>query len=179
MDKKSEQLGLNYATAQGRLQRLIIFWLAKKTGLDICYRCNKKIERIEDLSVEHKQAWQDINPTLFWDVENNIAFSHRSCNYRAASRLRHYDKRRLAPVGTAWCSGHKDYLSVTLFGPNRSNPNGLYDYCRDCRKEHGWQGTLADDERVSATRQGRRRKWQRGGVGHGESPAVLKTVAPG
>jgi hypothetical protein len=92
MDKKSSQLGMNISTAQGRLDKEILFALVKECKRDICYRCGRKIERAEDLSIDHKVAWLDKDPALFWDVKNNIAFSHKRCNYAAARHLRPSDE---------------------------------------------------------------------------------------
>ena len=85
--KKKEQLGINPGTASAMLKKRIMFNMARKLGEDICYQCNNRIETIEEFSLEHKIPWLDSeNPTgLFFDL-NNIAFSHLSCNSRAAER---------------------------------------------------------------------------------------------
>jgi len=134
---------MNVGTAQGRLDKHILFWLIKKAGLDTCYRCGQTIDRIEDLSTDHKEPWLDVDPALFWDVENNIAFSHRSCNYRAArptgwataERLNEIriDRHRDAPEGQAWCFGHKLYLARDQFGKNKYFPSGVQRFCIECR----------------------------------------------
>ncbi len=79
---KTEKLGLNFSTAQNRLRKMVLFDLLKQVKKNICFRCNKKIEKIEDLSLEHKISWMnsDTPKKLFFDV-NNIAFSHTICNY--------------------------------------------------------------------------------------------------
>ena len=78
---KSEQLGMSLGKANARLRKKILFDLVKKCNLDFCYRCNEKIEKIEDLSIEHKIHWlHSENPKeLFFDL-GNIAFSHLKCN---------------------------------------------------------------------------------------------------
>jgi len=78
---KSEQLKMSFGKANCRLRKMILFHLVKKCNLDVCYRCNKKIEKIEDLSIEHKQDWLNSkNPVeLFFDLQN-ISFSHLKCN---------------------------------------------------------------------------------------------------
>jgi len=60
---------------------MILFELIKKCNLDVCFRCKKTIEKIQELSVDHKIPWLDSkNPKeLFFDL-NNISFSHLSCN---------------------------------------------------------------------------------------------------
>lgn len=76
---------MHYSTAAARLDRKILFWLVRQAGLDTCHQCGKKIERVEDLSTEHKVAWLDVDPALYWDLEN-IAFSHKSCNFAAGRK---------------------------------------------------------------------------------------------
>lgn len=87
MDEKSLKLGENVSTAQHRLRKIILFDLIKKLNLDTCFRCGKKIEKIEELSIEHKVPWlNSVNPKeLFYDLDN-IAYSHCSCNYSAGVR---------------------------------------------------------------------------------------------
>lgn len=79
--KKREQLGMDDSTASHKLRKLILFSLVQQTGQDICFRCQTKIETVEELSIEHKVPWLDSsNPIrVFFDL-NNIAFSHLRCN---------------------------------------------------------------------------------------------------
>lgn len=141
MDKKSQQLGLNYSTAAARLDRKILFWLTQKAGLDTCHRCGKRIESVEELSIEHKEPWRDVDPALFWDLDN-IAFSHRKCNYAAGSMGKLKNHRRFAdrPAGQSWCTGHKCYHDEKEFGWCKTMPNGLHYLCRAYRRSIGWQG---------------------------------------
>jgi len=76
---KTAQLGMPFGTANGRLRKMIIFHLLILHNENICYRCNRCIEFVEDLSIEHKTAWLNNDPKLFWDL-SNIAFSHLACN---------------------------------------------------------------------------------------------------
>lgn len=96
MNKKDEQLGMPHGTAQGKLRKLILFYLIKKLNLNICYRCNKQIETENELSIEHKEPYLDTdNPVeLFFDI-NNIAFSHLKCNVNAArpKKMKHPSQR--------------------------------------------------------------------------------------
>jgi len=87
---KRKQLKMPYGTACGRLRKKILFHLIKTHGYDSCYQCGKKIEKEEDLSIEHKKPWLNSeNPhKLFFDI-NNIAFSHLNCNI---SNTRYYKK---------------------------------------------------------------------------------------
>ena len=82
---KNEFLGMPYGTANNQLRKMILFDLVKRCGLDTCYRCGKKIENIDDLSIEHKKAWLGVDVKLFWDL-NNIAFSHLNCNIGSGRR---------------------------------------------------------------------------------------------
>ena len=85
-DKKANQLGMPLGTASNRLRKSIIFSLIKETNKNICFQCGKEIESEKELSIEHKVPYLDSkNPVeLFFDL-NNIAFSHLSCNCRAAT----------------------------------------------------------------------------------------------
>lgn len=80
--RKSEQLGMPFGTANGRLRKMILFDLIVKSGMDYCYRCGDKIINIKNFTIEHIKAWLDVDPELFWDLDN-IAFSHMACNIGA------------------------------------------------------------------------------------------------
>ena len=84
--KKSDQLGMPFGTASARLRKIILFSLLKKHNENICYRCNKLIETINELTIDHKEPWLDKDINLFWDI-NNIAFSHHNCNVSIARKL--------------------------------------------------------------------------------------------
>ncbi len=92
-EKKSRQLGMSFNKAQRILKKTILFDLVKKLKLDTCYRCNRRIEDIKNLSIEHKKPWLNSeNPIeLFFDL-NNIAFSHLSCNSACADKTSHRTK---------------------------------------------------------------------------------------
>lgn len=85
MDKKAQQLGMKFGTASNRLRKSVMFMLVQRCGLDVCHRCGEKILNEADLTIEHKQPWLDVDPRLFWDL-NNIAFSHHRCNVADARR---------------------------------------------------------------------------------------------
>jgi hypothetical protein len=55
--------------------------MAQKLELDICVRCNTKIDKLEDFSIEHITPWRRSEEPreLFFNLDN-IAFSHLSCN---------------------------------------------------------------------------------------------------
>jgi hypothetical protein len=83
--KKHQQLGMNAGTAAHRLLKDILFKLVTDAG-HVCHRCGGVLAR-EDFSIEHVKPWLDsVNPAkLYFDLEN-IAFSHKACNYGAARR---------------------------------------------------------------------------------------------
>lgn len=84
--KRQNILGESFGAATCKLRKAIMFDLAQKLNLTVCFRCGKEIQ-LKDFSIEHKIAWMNSeNPIdMFYDLDN-IAFSHRSCNSRAASR---------------------------------------------------------------------------------------------
>ncbi len=135
----AQQLGMPYGTAGQRLRKTILFHLLAKLKENVCFKCGTVIERIDDLSIEHKKPWEGISSDLFWDLEN-IAFSHIRCNrphrFRtdATPPTPPNAKTKEAPEGTAWCSGHKDYLLIEAFHSNERNVNGVASYCKECRK---------------------------------------------
>lgn len=138
MDKKSQQLGMSHSTACNRLKKQIMFFLLKKLDENICFRCNTRILDVSALSVEHKIAWQNNNPDLFWDLEN-IAFSHLGCNASAADRTHLRDKRMIGPEGTSWCSDCQEFRSIEDFGKNKKHWSGYRNICNPCRKLRGWE----------------------------------------
>ena len=85
--KKYDLLGVPFGTASNQLRKAIMFQLIQKTNEDICYRCGKKIENIDDFSIDHKNSWLKAeNPKeAFFDLKN-ITFSHLKCNTLASDR---------------------------------------------------------------------------------------------
>lgn len=139
-EKKNQTLGMPHGTASGRLRKMLLFRQLKKHNENICIRCEKEIEIISELSIEHIKPWEGISADLFWDLEN-VAFSHIRCNVphrRPGNPIftgkPFHEKTKNAPEGTAWCSGHKDYLLVEAFHSNERNVNGVASYCKECRK---------------------------------------------
>lgn len=86
------------ATASHKLRKLILFSLIQQTAKDICFRCQTKIEVVEDLSIEHKIPLLDSsNPvSIFFDLDN-IAFSHLKCNiaYRRKPNKKYFTEDEL------------------------------------------------------------------------------------
>ena len=81
--KKIEALlGDKLSTAKSRLNKLLMFELAKKCNMETCYRCGTEIETCEDFTIDHKESWllSDEPAKMFYSMDN-IAFSHARCNY--------------------------------------------------------------------------------------------------
>jgi 5-methylcytosine-specific restriction endonuclease McrA len=137
--RKAERLGVPPATAMAQLRVRLMLHLLTQLERDRCYRCGERILRAEQLSVEHKKAWLDNDPALFWDL-TNITFSHRRCNSQAASRLCQGQSnggryRKIGPDGTAWCGRCRAFLPIDRFGKNRSRWNGVGCWCRSCERQ--------------------------------------------
>ena len=133
-EKAKRQLGLSPSTARNLLKRNIIYYLAQKTGMDICFRCGNRIEQPQDISIEHKTPWLDADITLFWDMDN-IAFSHRKCN-KPNRNNGGSGRKRLRIDGKIWCPQCQEYLSVDNFRRNKNNIDGLQSYCKDCTQKY-------------------------------------------
>ena len=88
-EKKKQQLGIDPGTVAHTLRKNLLFHFVKQTNNNICFQCNMEIKIIDDLSIEHKIPWLDSeNPIeLFFNLDN-IAFSHLSCNIKAARQTR-------------------------------------------------------------------------------------------
>lgn len=125
---KTAHLGMPYGTAMHMLRKMIVFHMAQRLKEDFCFKCNQKIETVEELSIEHKIPWLHGDQSLFWSMDN-IAFSHRKCN--RPERLRGKQPQP-APNGTAWCIGCQTFVNVDQFWKNRTRWNGLQTYCRVC-----------------------------------------------
>src|SRR5579864_1616417 len=81
----SVQLGMPRGTAANRLRKLVLFDLLIRHKENVCYRCKQQIQKAEELSIEHKRPWENVDVKLFWDL-TNIAFSHLSCNCAAGKK---------------------------------------------------------------------------------------------
>lgn len=131
-EKKSNQLGMPFGTATNRLRKMILFRLLQRLGEDVCFRCGCRIESVDDLSIEHKSPWLDVDMSLFWDL-GNVVFSHLRCNSVRGSLGKPSPRRKVGQPGTAWCSKHQSFFPMERFTKNRSRWNGLHDLCKDCR----------------------------------------------
>jgi hypothetical protein len=135
--RKQEQLGMPLGTASAKLRRLVMFRLVQRLGEDACYRCGRKIETVGELSIERKEPWFNIDPSLFWDLDN-VAFSHLSCN--AGSRRRVVESL-IGANGTEWYSGCKRFLSSDHSGRmnKKTYTRPVKYHCNECRKANGWE----------------------------------------
>ena len=127
---KAEQLGMSGGKANAILRKSILFKYVQLAGHDSCFVCHTPIESADEMSIEHKLPWQNRDVARFWDLDN-ISFSHRRCNVPheyGAKRL-----QKAGPEGTAWCSGHRAFLSVESFHTHGERWNGLQKYCITCR----------------------------------------------
>ena len=127
-----KQLGMSQGAAANKLRKKILFSFVKKLKEDICFKCGKEIESVEELSIEHKQPWENRSADLFWDLDN-IAFSHMRCNRQheqGAVKL-----RKVGPEGTSWCYKCKVFKSRDAFSPCKSYWNGLDRECKDCKND--------------------------------------------
>ncbi len=123
--RKSEILGMPFGTACGRLRRIVLFHVLEHHGENTCFRCGQQILKPDELTIEHKEAWQAVGASLFCDVDN-IAFSHARCNLRSGL------VRREVVKGTLWCSACKQVLPVARFHKDRRERTGFALICKDC-----------------------------------------------
>ena len=95
--QNAKKLGMSSGAANSILKKRLLFCFAKKLGMDVCYRCGKKIIDIAKFSIEHKKGWRFAkNPRkTFFDLDN-ISFSHLNCNARAERGNRKYPNREEA-----------------------------------------------------------------------------------
>lgn len=127
---KDKQLGMPIGTASGRLRKMVMLRLLQRLGEDICFKCKKQIKTAEELSLEHKKSWLHVDPALFWDLDN-VTFSHRACN--RPDRPSHW-RRKVGPLGTAWCGRCQKFFPKEQFLKNSNRWNGCDDYCKACRR---------------------------------------------
>jgi len=126
-DKKEAQLGMPFGTASHRLRKKMTLYLLTKLNENTCYRCLQPITDANDLSMDHKQNWLNVNTDLFWDTDN-IAFSHKSCNYKHESNKR--VKRIIS--GKLYCKQCNTYKYVSKFNKNKRTTLGYASTCREC-----------------------------------------------
>lgn len=82
--KKKEQLGMSQGQASIQLKKAVLFNLAQRCEMDICFQCGKRIEFINEFTIEHKKPYLNSEDPidLFFSIDN-IGFSHATCNTKA------------------------------------------------------------------------------------------------
>jgi hypothetical protein len=84
-NKKSDKLGMNEGTARNVLLRDTLFRFVVNSGHH-CFRCGGVLER-SNFSLDHMESWLDAeNPSATFFDQDNIAFSHLSCNSAAGAK---------------------------------------------------------------------------------------------
>jgi hypothetical protein len=129
--RRAALLGMPFGTAASKLRKSIIMHLAQQLEQDICFKCKRRIETLEEWSIEHKDSWQRADDPVqaFWDLDN-IAFSHIGCNKPETGHPAH--NRKIAPEGTAWCSYGKHFVDTDKFHKDASRWNGVHKDCNPC-----------------------------------------------
>lgn len=131
--KKADQLGMSAGKAAHILRKKILFDLLQQQEKNICFRCNKKIRIIDDLSVEHKKPWLDSDDPigLFFDL-NNIAFSHLRCNLKFSRNTTKIEY----PEGQKWCWNCKKFKDLSNFPPSaKHNRNKACTKCESALRQ--------------------------------------------
>ena len=129
--RKSAFLGMPHGMAGNRLRKMLLFHLLQKHAENVCVKCEKPIETVDELSIEHKQPWEGVSVELFWSLDN-IAFSHLHCNRNHRYNSGGTKLRKVGPEGTAWCRRCKAFLPEREFSPHRSRWNGCQPWCNKC-----------------------------------------------
>lgn len=127
--RKSLFLGMPHGTAANRLRKQLLFKYVQQAGDDVCFKCGQKIESVDDLSIEHKEPWENRSVEFFWDLDN-IAFSHIRCNVphiRGKATARY-----IVEEGLARCSTCKQSLPVSMFTKSYVNKTGWNHRCKQC-----------------------------------------------
>lgn len=113
--------------AEYRLRKALLFRLVQETGRDVCFRCGRKIETADEMSLDHRFPWRSaLNPEATYFDLDNIVLSHLKCNIGAARREQ-----------THCIHGHEFTPANTYI---RRNGKRL---CRQCRREY-MRGWMAD-----------------------------------
>lgn len=125
-------LGMPFSTANNRLKKMIFYSLLVKCQLIDCFVCLQPIASYLELSIEHKEPWENRSIDLFWDLEN-IGFSHRKCNTRHNTAGGNGKVDMLK--GLYRCYKCKYKKPIEEFYKNRNNWNGLNSACKLCAQQ--------------------------------------------
>ena len=139
--RKDELLGEPHGTAANRLRKMLLFQYVQWMRHDICHRCQKPIERVEDLSIEHKAPWQSAGDprAAFFDLKD-IGFSHLRCNVQAGDRSE-FIARNKNRAKTHCDSGHAFDAANTLIVQHERHVERR---CRTCDREAKRAGRAVD-----------------------------------
>lgn len=141
MSNRNEILGISYSTACNQLRKNLLFDLAGRLNLLVCYRCNESILAPRELSIDHKKAWLEFESSdLFWDLDN-LAFSHLSCNSGASRRTTGFTGkvstlRKSIVDDKLFCSKCETQKDVIHFTKNKNRWTGYEHYCKECRASY-------------------------------------------
>lgn len=114
-----------HGTATNKLKKALLFSLVQKCKEDLCYRCGQTIETVEELSIEHKKAWENVSIDLFWELDN-IAFSHLKCN---KPHSYNNGRKKLRPSENHdWCYVHQEFHTKDKFNVKH------HGFCREGQK---------------------------------------------
>lgn len=85
----AEKLGMSHGAARNKLIKNLLWEFVCAAKKNVCFQCGTEILTIHDLSIEHKVPWEKSEEParLFFDTDN-IAYSHLTCNIKAANRPR-------------------------------------------------------------------------------------------
>ena len=126
MKKTDKQLEMPHGTASHRLRQSILWKYVQQNKDNVCFQCGETIETSAELSIEHKVPWLDSgNPVELFFSMNNIAFSHRTCNSRAA-------RRNKKPCGTTAAYGRG--CRCTPCKEARATVDAAKSYCKERRR---------------------------------------------
>lgn len=126
-----ETLGISHGAAASRLRKMVLFRQLKKYRDNICVRCGKEIELLDELSIEHIKPWEGRSAELFWDLDN-VGFSHMKCNMADRHSRPVTKLRKIGPDGTSWCTVCKQFKTKENFSIG-DRWNGLDKNCKECK----------------------------------------------
>lgn len=111
-ERRKAVLGMPIGTASARLLKSLLFLFSQRLEMDNCYRCGQKITNTAEMSIEHKIAWLNHTDPIstFFDLDN-IAFSHKRCNY-SATESPHAKHRNKDEIRAMWAAAkRKNYTT--------------------------------------------------------------------
>ena len=131
-EKKISQLGMSLGKAGHLLRMALLFKYIKLAGHKFCYRCEREIENLKEFSLDHKKNWLDsFDPkNTFFDLEN-IAFSHRKCNYSVRRNGEYLNKHGYRGVYFSGNDGRKNKYRAYISENGKRINLGSFETPRD------------------------------------------------